>query len=92
MKTNKDLVKRYLARVAANGPTRVVTEVDGDDVVRADPPSLALPDGHSFTIVYIRDDGWSLGACDQWAGAAKRLWADGWVAAYCPATGRAVIL
>ncbi len=31
-------------------------------------------------IIFIRKDGWSLGAPAQWANAAEATWADEWVA------------
>lgn len=68
-----------IERVRAYGPTRVVVRTEGGHVAEATTPDLALrcfgvvPD-----VVFVRRDGWTLGARQQDRDAAYRLWAGEW--------------
>ena len=63
--------------VIAHGPTRVVVDEEGS----ATTPERALeqyrvePD-----VVFVRNDGWSLGAPKEFQDVAKKMWEDKWVA------------
>lgn len=62
------------SRILANGPTRVMVE-DGFAVSskRAREIYNITPD-----IIFIRDDGWSLGAPKHLADAAEMIWENKW--------------
>jgi hypothetical protein len=73
MAVNFSAVRSAVRRV---GPTRVVVARDGC----ATTPALALQDyGIVPEVVYVRGDGWTLGAPRQFARVAWRLWAESWV-------------
>jgi hypothetical protein len=57
-------------------PTRVVINTEG----KAVPPERAEEMGITWDVIYIRNDGWSLGASEDLAGVAYSLWAKEWVA------------
>lgn len=60
-----------------HGPTRVVVDEQG----YATTPERAARDYDvTPTVVYVREDGWTLGAPDRLEHVARNLWADGWVA------------
>ncbi len=67
--------------ICRRGPTRVVVETENGHVKYAIAPGRAKyetqiePDW-----VFIRDDGWSLGARRQDAAAAAKLWTESWIA------------
>ncbi len=65
-------------RIKTHGPTRVVVSVT--DGLYAVPPDAALRDyGIVADVVFIRNDGWSLG-CRMWeTGPTAALWAGEWV-------------
>jgi hypothetical protein len=56
-------------------PERVVTNAYGEAV----PYHRAHAQGNEPDIVFIRRDGWTLGAPAQFEGAAYSLWADEWL-------------
>jgi len=62
--------------VMANGPTRVVVSADGEAVPtpRARQQYGATPD-----VIFIRKDGWSLGAPKSLAHVAEKMWDDEWL-------------
>lgn len=74
------LTKKELATVIENarrkGPTRVVVSADGNAV----PPNIALskyllvPD-----VIFVRKDGWTLGAPTQFAKLAFEMWSGEWI-------------
>jgi hypothetical protein len=60
-------------------PTRIVTDEHGC----ARPPKS----GDSFDVVFVRDDGWSLAAPEQYRGVAYRMWEREWAEVIeCPRT------
>lgn len=66
-------IQAVIQQVHEVGPTRVVINVHGE----------AVPPGRtsiSPDIIYIRNDGWTLGAPREFDGIARKMWADMWVA------------
>ncbi len=64
-----------IQKVIDNGPNRVLVSSRGE----ATSPQEALQiHGISPVFVFIRGDGWSLGAPHQYAHVAEDLWADQW--------------
>lgn len=59
-----------------HGPSRVVISAEGEAVgtKRARVQFGVEPD-----IIFIREDGWSLGAPEQWAEVAEATWKDKWI-------------
>ena len=55
-------------------PTRVVV----DDTGMANTPDIAESFGITADIVFLRNDGWSLGAPFRFEGIAYRMWSDSW--------------
>ena len=62
--------------IMRRGPDRVM--INSEEGV----PSRRARDEHNVnaTIIFIRDDGWSLGAPPEFEADAYRMWADKWVA------------
>lgn len=65
-----------MAHILRNGPDRVVVDAEGLAV-----PSFRARRDYGITpdIIFIRDDGWSLGAPERFEAAAHREWKDEWV-------------
>jgi len=78
--TNAELI----TKIKTNGPSRVVTSDEG----QATTPDLAF-ERFSITpdVIFIRRDGWSLGASMRHYNVAFEMWADEWVAAMHVVTG-----
>ena len=57
-------------------PDRILVSLEGDAV----PPERAVERGIPWDVIFIRDDGWSLGASNNLVLAAEALWSDKWVA------------
>lgn len=57
------------------GPARVL--INEHEAVPA--PTAYMQYGISPTHIFIRDDGWSLGAPEHLVGAARRLWSKNWI-------------
>ena len=64
-------LKAVCGPTLAHGPDRVVINGSGEAVAPHRAPK--------FDIVFVRDDGWSLGAPAALAKTAESLWADQWV-------------
>jgi hypothetical protein len=79
-------------RVLRDGPVRVVTSVEEGCVAFAEAPALAEQKGVYAEVVYIRDDGWTLGAEDSDESAAERLYRGEWIARLCLRSGRLTVL
>jgi hypothetical protein len=74
-----------IERIAQYGPTRVVVREDGYAV----PPRRAREEyGITPDVIYLRDDGWSLGATITWADVAWGKWPDRWIGAIHLEDGR----
>lgn len=69
-------IKETIRSVIVGGPDRVVTNESGE----ATTPMRACQD-HKIvpTVIFIRDDGWSLGAPEQFRRVAFEMWRDKWV-------------
>lgn len=61
--------------ISATGPNRVVINLEGE----ATSPSRAAQKGIYPEVIFIREDGWSLGAPAHLEEAARQLWPDEWV-------------
>jgi len=57
-------------------PDRILISLEGDAV----PPERAVEHGIPWDVIFIRNDGWSLGASNGLAMAAEALWPEEWVA------------
>lgn len=62
-------------KVLEHGPTRVVINDAGEAV---DPKRAARDHNIEPTIIFIRKDGWSLGAPDGLIEVARQIWDDEW--------------
>ncbi|RLC88685.1 MAG: hypothetical protein DRJ03_02070 [Chloroflexi bacterium] len=62
-------------KVMERGPTRVVINEEGE----ATTPMRALAQRVSVDVIYLRKDGWSLGAPQKLSMVARRLWDGDWV-------------
>jgi hypothetical protein len=64
-------------QVLEQGPTRVIVSREG----WATTPDRALREfGIVADVVFVRHDGWTLGAPRRWEEVARDLWAGSWVA------------
>ena len=74
-------LNKHIKRLMEYGPTRVVINSEGDAVT----PERAKRD-HDIEpdVIFIRDDGWSLGAPDHLMAIARRMWADEWIGSFRP--------
>lgn len=63
-------------RVLRHGPTRVMVDAQG---LAVSPESARTRHGVTPGIVFIRDDGWSLGSPAQFESRAAALYADHWI-------------
>lgn len=62
--------------ILKEGPTRVVVNEGGNAV----PPEQAKSEfGLVPTVIFLRNDGWSLGAPRHLEGTAKKLWKGSWI-------------
>jgi len=82
--TIADNVDRAVGRLAFHGPNRVVVDDQGMAVgwARAIKQYDVMSD-----VIFIRDDGWMLGAPKDLEHTAEALWHDRWVAVCEPPTG-----
>lgn len=65
-------------------PERVIQHENGACLSGAQAVERGLP----WEIVFIRDDGWSLGAPAQLQNPAEEMWQNQWIAVYYPASAR----
>lgn len=65
----------YADEAIERGPSRVL--IDGEGTVLS--PSAAKRLGVVPHIIFIRGDGWTLGAPEHLAKAAEALWSDEWI-------------
>lgn len=66
-------IKASVLHIMNRGPDRVMI-----DEHEAWPTKLAKIQGHEPVVIFIRDDGWSLGASKELVHAAERIWRDKW--------------
>ena len=71
--TNEEL-QRKTRRILVHGPNRVLI-----NDAEALSPKRARELGHTADIIFIRDDGWSLGASCNLENAAYDHWPETWV-------------
>lgn len=64
-----------MVRLAIMGPARVVVDRSG----RAVPPDQASERGIAWDVIFVRRDGWTLGAPARLAKVAFRMWEGEWV-------------
>jgi hypothetical protein len=66
-----------IAQIKERGPRRVIINAGGSAVgpERAWRENRVKPD-----VIFVRDDGWSLGAPERFREVAFRLWQSSWVA------------
>lgn len=70
-------LKTWVEELAKDGPVRVMVNKDGE----ATSPERAKQDYHvKPDVIYIRDDGWSLGAPFELIDVAEKTWRGYWVA------------
>ena len=75
---NGPYLEALIAKLKKQGPDRVAVNNHG----RATSPEEAARLGIVPYIVYIRNDGWTLGAPVMFASCAENLWADIWAATW----------
>ena len=68
-------VKASIIHIVAHGPDRVMI-----DEHEAWPAKIAEIKGQEPVVIFIRNDGWSLGASKELVHAAERIWRDKWAA------------
>lgn len=69
-------LQKVILNAIKRGPTRVIVSRDGHAV----PPGIALKDYCLVPdVIFVRADGWTLGAPTQFAKVAYAIWADEWV-------------
>lgn len=75
-------LENALERIRAVGPDRVVVSDQGIAIPAAD----AAVNGIRPDVVFVRNDGWSLGAPARLEGVARWQWLRFWIARYDVAT------
>ncbi len=73
-------LQAFAASIILSSPMRVVINREGETAS----PKQALEMGFDFEIVFVRRDGWSLGAIFELATVAEKLWPDEWVGVLIP--------
>lgn len=68
--------------VKAKGPHRVMV-----DQFEATPGGRAKERGIGYDVIFVRADGWTLGASHALEADARRTWADEWIGKLDVATG-----
>lgn len=65
------------AKVQANGPDRMIVDAQG---LATTWPRASIEYGTLPEVIFIRNDGWSLGAPYRFREVAQGLWSETWVA------------
>jgi hypothetical protein len=70
-------IKETIRSIIAGGPDRVVINASGEAT-----SSTCARNEYKIapTVIFVRDDGWSLGAPEQFRHVARDMWSDKWVA------------
>lgn len=72
---DKTLLRGYVSEILTGGPNRVMIS-DSEGV----PPRIAREKyGTQPDVIFIRRDGWSLGAPAHLEAAARRTWPESWI-------------
>ena len=70
-------LETWIGAIQEAGPDRVVINMEGE----ATTPRRAFEEHHlSPDIIYVRNDGWSLGTPAEFDEVAKRMWEKEWIA------------
>ena len=77
--SERQRINGMIVRVLVEGPTRVVY-LDGGELSAGPPAKVKSRFGVTPEIVWIRQDGWSLGAPFSLSSHAYRVWEGQWVA------------
>jgi hypothetical protein len=75
--TQTDTIERAVKEIKKWGPRRVLIDKEGKTTTpeRANRLQNKLPD-----VIFIRSDGWTLGAISELAAEAEDLWKNEWIA------------
>lgn len=73
--TVQQVIDIAIQRVKKQGPARVII----DEEMQAHSAIRALRSGVVYEWVFVRDDGWTLGASDKFADGAAYLWRESWI-------------
>lgn len=70
-------LKELVSKVIKEGPNRVVIDSSGE----ATTPERAVRDhGVTAALIFIRNDGWSVGCPVSFGTVTRSLWEDAWIA------------
>ena len=68
-------IDKAIETIMNNGPNRIIVDVEGLGV----PTDRAIKEYNEFPdIIFIRDDGWTLGAPARFERVAYEMWKDSW--------------
>ncbi len=70
------VITEQAQRVLAHGPTRVVINADAEAI---SPGRAMVTHGIVSDVIFIRNDGWSLGAPTDLISVAERTWRELWI-------------
>jgi hypothetical protein len=66
--------------VGMYGPSRVVINSEGEAVSTSRARKILKCGGAvPFDVVFVRDDGWSVGAMSEFEDVARKMWEDCWI-------------
>lgn len=71
-------IERAVREIATQGPRRVL--VANNPVVAYGQVRAYRMNGREPDLIFIRNDGWTLGTIREWEAEARELWEDEWVA------------
>ena len=74
--TKEDYLQHCAAAVLKEGPSRVLISEQGDAVPMGSPFDTQ---GCVPEVIFIRDDGWSLGVPESLTHVAKKMWGSHWM-------------
>ena len=77
MTDNPAVLEQAEAEIKKWGPRRVIINRDGEAV---SPERARRLQDRSPDVIFIRNDGWTLGAIKELADKAEALWPDEWIA------------
>jgi hypothetical protein len=67
-----------LAKIRRDGPDRVLIDAGGEGLPLRRALERGIPPA-AIVVIFVRNDGWTLGATRAGASTAYRLWADEWI-------------
>ena len=77
---DRQQINGFIVKAFASGPDRVVTHTEGGEVKNATSRERASQMEIYPDVVFVREDGWTLGATYEMSIAARRMWQGRWVA------------